>query len=115
MIQEGKVVLFRFPTTGMAEGKLRPALVVRKLPGPYDDWLVCMISSQVERAIEGFDEVMSTGDLDFADSGLKTDSVIRISRLAAVERGALVGAIGHIGAERLTRVRASLSDWIKGT
>ena len=114
MIQEGQVVLFRFPTTGRAEGKLRPALVVRKLPGPYDDWLVCMISSQVERAIESFDEAVRTNDLDFADSGLKTDSVIRISRLAAVERGVLVGAIGHIGSERLSRVRASLSDWIKG-
>ncbi len=65
MIREGQVVLFRFPTTGLAEGKLRPALVVRKLPGPYDDWLVCMISSQVDKAIEGFDEVIGVGDTDF--------------------------------------------------
>ncbi len=32
MIQEGQVVLLRFPTTDMEEGKLRPAVVVRKLP-----------------------------------------------------------------------------------
>ena len=115
MIQEGQVVLFRFPKTDLAEGKLRPALVIRKLPGPYDDWLVCMISSQVDRAIDGFDEVISTNDSDFASSGLKTDSVIRLSRLAAVERRALVGAVGHIGSERLSRIREALSDWVKST
>ena len=33
MIREGHVVLFRFPQTDQSRGKLRPALVVRKLPG----------------------------------------------------------------------------------
>jgi len=115
MIQEGQIVLFRFPKTDMAEGKLRPALVIRKLPGPHDDWLVCMISSQVDRAIDEFDEVISTNDSDFANSGLKTESVIRLSRLAAVERKVLVGALGRIGSERLNRIRESLSAWLRGT
>ncbi|MBU8914092.1 MAG: type II toxin-antitoxin system PemK/MazF family toxin [Spirochaetales bacterium] len=114
MIQEGQVVLLRFPTTDMAEGKLRPAVVVRKLPGPYEDWLVCMISSQINRAIDGFDEVISTSDSDYGNSGLKVESVIRVSRIAAVAREALVGAVGYIASERLERVRLSLSDWING-
>ena len=46
MIQEGKIVLFRFPQTNQAAGKLRPALVLRKLLGDYEDWLICMISSK---------------------------------------------------------------------
>ena len=37
MIHEGQVVLFRFPQTNRIGGKLRPALVLRKLPGSYDD------------------------------------------------------------------------------
>lgn len=115
MIEEGQVVLFRFPKTDLVEGKLRPALVIRKLPGPYDDWLICMISSQVERAIDAFDEVISTNDSDFADSGLKTESVVRLSRLAVVERRALVGAVGHVDAERLARIKANISDWIRST
>lgn len=115
MIQEGQIVLFRFPETDMAEGKLRPALVIRKLPGPFDDWLVCMISSQVDRAIDGFDEVISTNDSEFTDSGLKMESVIRLSRLATVERKLLIGAVGRIGSERLDRIRDSLSVWLRGT
>ncbi len=45
MISEGQIVLFRFPQTDQQAGKLRPALVVRKLPGRYEDWLISMISS----------------------------------------------------------------------
>ena len=114
MIREGQVVLFRFPATDLVEGKLRPALIVRKLPGPYDDWLVCMISSQVDQAIEGFDEVIGAGDSDFVMSGLKTESVVRLSRLATVERKTFLGAIGQIDPDRLRRIRDSLSGWIMG-
>lgn len=48
MKQAGQIVLFRFPQTNLEEGKLRPALLLGKLPGPYDDWLICMISSQIQ-------------------------------------------------------------------
>ena len=41
-----KIVLFNFPQTNLEEGKLRPALVIAKLPRNYDDWLICMISSK---------------------------------------------------------------------
>ena len=33
MIAEGQIVLFRFPQTDQEAGKLRPALVLRRLPG----------------------------------------------------------------------------------
>lgn len=33
MIQPGQIVLFHFPQTDLAEGKLRPALVLTQLPG----------------------------------------------------------------------------------
>lgn len=85
MKRPGQVVLFRFPRTDLEAGKLRPALLLGSVPGPYDDWLVSMISSQVHQAVEGFDEVVAKGDGDFAGSGLKQPSVIRLGRPAVVE------------------------------
>ena len=114
MVREGQVVLFRFPQTDGPEGKLRPALAICKLPGPYDDWLICMISSQLQRAIAEFDEVISEPDSDFTASGLKTSSVIRIGRLAVVFAGVLLGPIGQIDDSRLQRIRKNLSDWLTG-
>jgi len=115
MIREGQVVLFRFPQTDHGAGKLRPALILRKLPGQYDDWLICMVSSQLTRQIPEFDEIIDVDDEDFKKSGLKVSSVIRISRLAVVDKIILLGPIGKISANRLDNIRERLSDWIKST
>lgn len=114
MIREGQVVLLRFPRTDQAAAKLRPALVLRKLPGPHRDWLICMVSSQLTQAIAEFDDVIGSADPDFVASGLKTSSVIRISRVAVVDEGILLGAIGEISADRLLRIKRRLSEWIAG-
>lgn len=70
MKKAGQVVVFRFPQTDLEEGKLRPALLLGKLPGEYDDWLICMISSQTHQYITGFDENVNDSDEDFEQSGL---------------------------------------------
>ena len=57
MKKSGQVVVFRFPQTDLEEGTLRPALLLGKLPGEYDDWLICMISSQTRQYIAGFRNV----------------------------------------------------------
>jgi mRNA interferase MazF len=115
MIAEGQIVLFRFPQTDQQSGKLRPALVVRKLPGRYEDWLISMVSSQLSQEIPGFDEIISQDDPDFKDSGLKLTSLIRIGRLAVVNADILVGNIGRIDDMRLTKIRQKLSQWIQST
>ncbi len=113
MIREGSIVLFRFPQTDQTQGKLRPALVLRKLPGPYDDWLICMISTQLTQRVDGLDEQINTDDEDFGESGLKSPSLFRVSRLAVVEQFILLGTIGTVSTNRLLRIKRSLSDWIK--
>ena len=112
MKEAGQVVVFRFPQTDLEEGKLRPALLLGKLPGNYDDWLICMISSQTHQSITGFDEIVQENDDDFGESGLKVTSVIRVGRLAVVSGEILIGAIGQISSERLRRVKKHLADWL---
>lgn len=113
MRKSGQVVLFPFPQTNQIKKKLRPALLLERVPGPFDDWLLCMISSQLQQEIKNFDEVMKKSDADFSASGLKTESLIRIGRVAVVEAGMIVGSIGDISAERLNRIRTKLAEWIK--
>ena len=112
MKEAGQVVVFRFPYTDLEEGKLRPALLLGKLPGNYEDWLICMISSQTRQHVIGFDEIVQEGDGDFGASGLKVTSVIRVGRLAVVSGEILIGAIGQVSSERLSRVKKHLSDWL---
>lgn len=85
MTAEGQLVLFKFPQTDQLAGKLRPALVLRQLPTQYNDWLICMISSQLDQKLPDLDEVITLDDPDFSDSGLKLPSVIRVCRLDCSE------------------------------
>ena len=114
MKKPGQVVLFRFPQTDLAEGKLRPALLVSSVPGPFDDWLICMVTSQRRHEVKGFDEVVRPGDDDFVDSGLKAESLIRIGRLAVVDGSILLGAIGHLSSARFERITRRIADWVLG-
>ena len=114
MIQAGQVVLFTFPQTDLASGKLRPALVLRRCPGHHEDWLICMISSQLRHELAGIDEIVRPADSDFAQTGLKSESVIRATRLAVVDAEILHGRIGSLGAERLSRLRQHIAVWISG-
>ena len=114
MRQPGQIALLRFPQTDLAPGKPRLVALLGEMPGPYDDWLVCMISSQLRQEVSGFDEVIRDSDADFTRSGLKVTSVLRISRLAVVEGSVLLGAVGEIGPERLHHIRTRLARWIGG-
>ena len=112
MKQAGQIVLFRFPYTDLEEGRLRPALLLGKLPGDHDDWLICMISSQIRHYIPDFDEIVREDDADFGESSLKVSSVIRVGRLAVVGGEILLGAMGQVAPDRLQRIKRHLAEWL---
>ncbi|MCD6169650.1 MAG: type II toxin-antitoxin system PemK/MazF family toxin [Candidatus Latescibacteria bacterium] len=113
-MKPGKLALLRFPYVDLDEGKLRPVLLIARVPGDYPDWLVAMVSSRVEQATPGFDEIIREEDPDFPASGLKGSSVMRIGRLAVAKAELLLGAIGEISDERLNRVCRAICDWMLG-
>jgi mRNA interferase MazF len=108
----GEIVLFKFPQTDLTIGKLRPALLLAALPNSYSDWLLCMISTKVGQEVLGLDIIISPTDPDFIESGLKSESVIRVSRLAVVSEKLLLGKTGEISQKRLTTAKQNLAKWI---
>lgn len=92
------VVLARFPFTSQSGTKLRPVLILARIPGPYPDFIVVFISSQVGQATPGFDLVLGPTDPAFARSGLKVPSVFRIGKVAALSSALLGGTLGHLDA-----------------
>ena len=101
-MQEGDVVLTPVP---QADGtvKPRPAILLRKM-SMYRDVLVCGVSTQLHHYVQGFDEIISPADTDFASSGLVSTSLIRLSFLAVVPRRNIAGTIGSIASERHKRL-----------
>ncbi|WP_375415960.1 type II toxin-antitoxin system PemK/MazF family toxin [uncultured Hymenobacter sp.] len=107
----GKLVLARLPQAD-DELKTRPALVLRQLR-PFGDLLLCRVSSQLRQAVAGFDDIISPDDADFAGSGLRLASLIRVGYLGVVPELKIVGEMGAISAERYRRILQRLSDYFK--
>lgn len=84
-------------------------VLLREMPS-HRDFLVCGISSQLQRKIPGFDEVIAPTDADFVSSGLISASVVRLSFLVVVPRTEIVGSIGSVSPERHRRLLRSLSS-----
>ena len=112
-MRAGQIVLCRFPRTDLAAGKRRPALLILALPSEYDDWLVCMMSTKTEHAVPLVDELIGVSDFDFEQSGLRENTVIRVTRLATVNDSLFTGTLGEIDSNRLRRLKANLARWIQ--
>ncbi len=112
MKQAGQIVLTPFPYTDLSGAKLRPVLMLRQASARFDDWLVCMVSSQIQQADAALDEILAPGDSDFAATGLKAPSALRLSRLAVLDGSLLVGSIGAVSGERLLQIRERLGRWV---
>lgn len=107
-MQEGDIVLTPLP---QADGQIknRPAILLRAMP-PYQDYLLCGISTQLQQEAKGFDEIIAPGDSDYGASGLVTKSLIRLGFLAIVPSRKIVGVIGSISASRHQRLLKKLSE-----
>ncbi len=112
-MKPGDVVLTRFPQTDLQTGKLRPALIVAIAPGRHADLLLSLISSRTYQTVPQFDEIIDPSDSDYADTGLKVRSVVRLARLASVEASAINARLGNISAQRLGRITQRLADWLQ--
>lgn len=73
-MKEGDVVLTPIPQVDGAV-KNRPAIILREMP-PYRDFLVSGVSTQLDKEVKGFDEVISSIDDDFNSSGPRTTSLV---------------------------------------
>ena len=109
-MKPGDVVLAPLP---QADGQIknRPAVVLR-LMRPHGDLLVCGVSTQLHQEVVGFDETIRAEDSDFAGSGLKAASLIRLGFLVVLPVGSFIVSIGAIAPARHRRLLEKLSSFL---
>ena len=109
-MKQGDVILTPLP---QADGQIknRPALFLRVMP-PFNDALVCGISTQLHQQVPDFDEIIMHQDDDFATSGLVANSLIRLGFLAVIHHSKLIGSIGSISSARHKRLLKKLSNYL---
>ena len=95
-LARGDVVLTRFPFTDLTGASLRPAVVVSQ--GHIgQDLVLIAISSVVRGALAPTDSTVEMTHPEFALTGLRVTSVLRMHKLAAVERSVIGRRLGRLG------------------
>jgi mRNA interferase MazF len=110
-MEEGAIVKVAFQQSDRLI-KFRPAVLIKKVP-PFDDLLVCAVSTQIQNSVTGLDIVIKESDPDFSKTRLKQSSVIRVGKLATIPAADVEGQIGSIGIARYQQLINQLSRFLK--
>jgi mRNA interferase MazF len=97
----GDVVLLKFPFSDGKTYKRRPALVINAFED--DDIIVCRITSQIYKTIN---DIFID---DWKKSGLKLPSVIRVHKIATLEKNLVEIIMGRIDNPTKEKVHTIIS------
>ena len=97
-MRPGDVLLTSLPQAD-GRAKDRPVLCLCTVP-PFQDFLVCGITTQTAARADDLDEMIAENDEYFGTSGLKSTSLVRTAFLALPPQSRFKGRIGFISQHR---------------
>ena len=109
-MKPGDVVFALMPQAD-TELKARPSIVLKVIP-PFDDLMVCGVTSRLRNYTPLLDELILSNDDDFASSGLEKDSMIRLGYIITYPKWQLDEPVGKISVQRLNRLLERLSKFL---
>ena len=99
-----KIVLVPFPFDDLTAKKVRPAVCLTDEIKPFDHIVLAFITSRVSTSAAPTDFVIDKSDADFAATGLKVSSTIRIHRLMTVTKSIVQRELGELSAAQQTEI-----------
>ncbi|MFA6528545.1 MAG: type II toxin-antitoxin system PemK/MazF family toxin [Candidatus Gracilibacteria bacterium] len=95
MCKFGQIVLIPFPFTDLTSAKLRPALIISK-NAIGNDIIVVFITSKTQN--QNAKNLIYIKDTDkiFEQTGLKTNSIIRLDKIATLNKKLILGELGEL-------------------
>ncbi|PSB43477.1 type II toxin-antitoxin system PemK/MazF family toxin [Chroococcidiopsis sp. CCNUC1] len=102
---KGDIVLAPFPFTDLQQTKLRPAVVIWA-DSSNQDVTLCFISSQNLSKLGVGEFVIDSSDSEFAGTGLKVNSKVRVTRIVTLERRLITRRLGKLGTNQIQQLNA---------
>ncbi len=99
-MQKGDVILIVFPFTDLSGNKLRPALVLAETT---NDLTVLFITTQLK-----WQEVTDVVLIPDSNNGIKKTSLLRISKIATLDKTLVKGRLGSVNTTILREVDVKL-------
>lgn len=103
-----QIVLAPFPFDDLSADKLRPALRLSRVIGVYRQVVLAYITSKTPSQLLPSDLVLGETDSDFAQTGLKTTSTLRLHLLYTIDNGMIARELGQLPDRLVPEVESRL-------
>jgi mRNA interferase MazF len=103
------IVLIHFPFTDLSTTKLRPALILYE---GEKDVVAAFISSKVEKA-RVTDIIINKSIKEFNQTGLKVDSILKLDKIATLNKKLILGEIGEVGPKLKKEINDKIAEIFK--
>lgn len=104
-MRKGDIVLIPFPFTNLTGNKLRPAVILIETKF---DLTVCFITTQLH-----WQETTDIFVRPDASNGIKKLSLIKVSKIATLEKSLSLGKIGSISLEEIKLLNEKLKQLLQ--
>jgi mRNA interferase MazF len=95
-MMRGKVVLVPFPFDDLRATKVRPAVCLTDPVSPHRHVIMAFISSRTPAELLETDLLLNSGQADFAMTGLRVTSTLRLHRLMTVTPALVRRELGEL-------------------
>ncbi|MBW4693224.1 MAG: type II toxin-antitoxin system PemK/MazF family toxin [Lyngbya sp. HA4199-MV5] len=106
-LNKGDIVLVEFPFTDLSQTKLRPEIVL-SVSTRFDEITLCFVSSQAVDALELNEFALNTTDPEFAETGLRVTSRVRVTRITTLNSLLIKRRLGKLG----SRYTQALNEYL---
>ena len=103
-----KTVIVPFPFDDLSSQKVRPAVCLTDEIQPYGHIVLAFITSRVSANPSATDFVIDSQDTDFAPTGLKVSSTVRLHRLMTVSSKIIKRELGELSKIHQTEIENRL-------
>uniref|UniRef100_A0A832DGU1 Type II toxin-antitoxin system PemK/MazF family toxin n=1 Tax=Ignavibacterium album TaxID=591197 RepID=A0A832DGU1_9BACT len=105
---KGKIVLVPFPFDDFSSLKVRPALCLTEPSSTHNHIIIAFISSKISNYIESTEILLESSDSLFHKTGLKTSSVIKLSRMTTIPKKFIKRELGILPQELTNELHLKL-------
>ena len=105
-----KIVLVPFPFDDLSTTKVRPAVCLTDEISPYGHVVLAFVTSRVSEKSGSSELIIDTTDKDFAGTGLKVASTIRLHRLMTVTTSIIRRELGKLSDGHIAEINTRLKE-----
>jgi mRNA interferase MazF len=97
-----------FPFDDLSANKVRPAVCLTDEVQPYGHVVLAFITSRISAAPSATDFIIDSQAADFAQTGLKVSSTIRLHRLMTISKTIIQRELGELSNNQKTEIENRL-------